>query len=271
MTVGRLERHLDLAELVVRVGVLEREADEALDDGAQSPRSSEAIAADAAKAASTADTIDDAPASLRTVTFTLDNERDGSGPTLGRARGSDGQTFSGGTFGYAQRDPSRREGYARDLRGRGRLCASVVQDGLSGEESPRLRGEAGVRPPARYSWVGGRRTDDRPGCGWVNATGPRWTVAATATPSPEVRWFAPSTSEMARGPTRSPRRRRNIAGRRFARGERSRAASRRIFSHNRRADARESVTPPKGNGGKWTSSRISRPGPSSCWGRPCCS
>ena len=37
--------------------------------------SSEGIAADAAKAASTADTIDDALASLRTVTFTLDNER----------------------------------------------------------------------------------------------------------------------------------------------------------------------------------------------------
>ena len=38
VTVGRLERHLDLAEIVVRVRVLEREADEPLDDGAQSPR-----------------------------------------------------------------------------------------------------------------------------------------------------------------------------------------------------------------------------------------
>ncbi len=37
-TVARLERHLDLAEVVVRIGVLEREADEALDDGSQSPR-----------------------------------------------------------------------------------------------------------------------------------------------------------------------------------------------------------------------------------------
>jgi hypothetical protein len=33
-TVARLERHLDLAEVVVRVGVVEREAEEALDDGA---------------------------------------------------------------------------------------------------------------------------------------------------------------------------------------------------------------------------------------------
>jgi hypothetical protein len=33
----RLQRHLDLTEIIVRVGVVKREADEALDDRAQPP------------------------------------------------------------------------------------------------------------------------------------------------------------------------------------------------------------------------------------------
>ena len=36
-TVARLERNLDLAEVVVRVRVVKREADELLDDGAEAP------------------------------------------------------------------------------------------------------------------------------------------------------------------------------------------------------------------------------------------
>jgi hypothetical protein len=36
-TLARLERHLDLAEVVVRVGVVEGEADQALDHRAQPP------------------------------------------------------------------------------------------------------------------------------------------------------------------------------------------------------------------------------------------